>query len=280
MLYDGEGGELTTAYFFIRLDGSTPEYAQPRECYLPQGSLKQEGVNAGAFNFEENESLFTVKTYPNGVTNYIVHNNEGIPVNFASVPSIESICQGSGYLYNDERYEVIWYEMKKGADGTAENTSNFWHVDGRLIRKNSVSVEVALNNIDRELFLEADDFLIRRVDNNDVTEYVEDIVPQHNMVDKYGLLVEDNLHINVSELDHLDFENYKEYTYEVYLWGKPENIGNEIFRHGNFSREELTILEAQGYQIRFDYDYVNVYGGISGHDDTPYIKVSIHIRKA
>lgn len=82
-----------------------------------------------------------------------------------------------------------------------------------------------------------------------------------------------------------NLEADKDYTYEVWLW-IDENTWLETFTDadraawvsgdgaGTDITEACTIVGPKGYTLR-----KNVYKGLSGHADTPYIKVSIHITK-
>lgn len=138
------------------------------------------------------------------------------------------------------------------------------------------------NDIEREWFLEADDFAIRR---DGVFE--QNIVPVNNTVERYGAkITEKNLVVNVENVNNLDFTTTKEYTYETYLWVTKESWSTftaaqkeEFFsdaRQGDGTdiTARCQITSPEGYEVRY-----NVYKGLGGQNDTPYIKVSVHITK-
>lgn len=130
-----------------------------------------------------------------------------------------------------------------------------------------------------EWFLKADDFAIR-VDGQyqDVIQ-VKDGVTALNDI----RLTEEDLRVAVKGVSNLEVD--KDYTYEVWLW-IDENTWLETFTEadrtawvsgdgaGTDITEACTIVGPKGYTLR-----KNVYKGLSGHADTPYIKVSIHITK-
>jgi len=133
-------------------------------------------------------------------------------------------------------------------------------------------------DIDREWILDADDFAIR-VDG----AYLEHPDPVNNQLELNGVkITEDNLRITVSGTDKL--EKGKEYTYEVWLWVRPESWAAFTDAEkaawvagdgeGTDITDKCTIGVPEGFTVR-----KNVYTGLSGHKDTPYIKVSIHIVK-
>lgn len=133
-------------------------------------------------------------------------------------------------------------------------------------------------DIDREWILDADDFAIR-VDG----AYLEHPDPVNNQLELNGVkITEDNLRITVSGTDKL--EKGKEYTYEVWLWVRQESWAAFTDAEkaawvagdgeGTDITDKCTIGVPEGFTVR-----KNVYTGLSGHKDTPYIKVSIHIVK-
>ena len=84
-----------------------------------------------------------------------------------------------------------------------------------------------------------------------------------------------------------------EYTYEVYLWVRDTAWGVDSLTNleavitpeekaewvsGDGQGTDITELcsswQTAGYAARY-----NVYKGLAGHDDTPYVKVSIHVAK-
>lgn len=130
-----------------------------------------------------------------------------------------------------------------------------------------------------EWFLKADDFAIR-VDgqHQDVIQVKDGVTALENI-----RLTEEDLTVAVKGVANLEAD--KDYTYEVWLW-IDENTWLETFTDadraawvsgdgaGTDITEACTIVGPKGYTLR-----KNVYKGLSGHADTPYIKVSIHITK-
>lgn len=130
-----------------------------------------------------------------------------------------------------------------------------------------------------EWFLKADDFAIR-VDGQyqDVIQVKDGVTALEDI-----RLTEENLKVAVKGVANLEAD--KDYTYEVWLW-IDENTWLETFTDadraawvsgdgaGTDITEACTIVGPKGYTLR-----KNVYKGLSGHADTPYIKVSIHITK-
>lgn len=135
-------------------------------------------------------------------------------------------------------------------------------------------------DISREWFLEADDFAIR-VDG----EYLEHVIPVENKVEMANVKIsERNLVISVENVKNLDFSTKKEYTYEVWLWVKEESwqsftaAEKETWVSGDTHGTDITNASVakgpEGYEIRY-----NVYKGLGGQKNTPYIKVSVHVTK-
>ena len=130
-----------------------------------------------------------------------------------------------------------------------------------------------------EWFLKADDFAIR-VDGQyqDVIQVKDGVTALEDI-----RLTEEDLKVAVKGVANLEAD--KDYTYEVWLW-IDENTWLETFTDadraawvsgdgaGTDITEACTIVGPKGYTLR-----KNVYKGLSGHADTPYIKVSIHITK-
>lgn len=130
-----------------------------------------------------------------------------------------------------------------------------------------------------EWFLKADDFAIR------VDGKYQDVIQVENGVTALEdiRLTEENLKIAVKGVANLEVD--KDYTYEVWLW-VDEKTWLETFTdadraawisgdgEGTDITQLCTIVGPEGYTLRS-----NVYKGVSGHADTPYIKVSIHITK-
>lgn len=130
-----------------------------------------------------------------------------------------------------------------------------------------------------EWFLKADDFAIK-INNEyqDVIQVKDGVTALENI-----RLTEEDLNVAVNGVANLEAD--KDYTYEVWLW-IDENTWLETFTDadraawvsgdgaGTDITEACTIVGPKGYTLR-----KNVYKGLSGHADTPYIKVSIHITK-
>ena len=130
-----------------------------------------------------------------------------------------------------------------------------------------------------EWFLKADDFAIK-INNEyqDVIQVKDGVTALEDI-----RLTEEDLKVAVKGVANLEAD--KDYTYEVWLW-IDENTWLETFTDadraawvsgdgaGTDITEACTIVGPKGYTLR-----KNVYKGLSGHADTPYIKVSIHITK-
>ncbi len=130
--------------------------------------------------------------------------------------------------------------------------------------------------IEREWFAEADDFAIR-VNGR----YEEEIILEGNATTLHGVKIsESNLKVTLSGIENLPSGN--EYTYELWVWVEEEswNTFTDAERKawvsgdgdGTDITEKCTITAPEGYSVR-----KNVYAGLGGQKDTPYIKVSIHV---
>lgn len=147
--------------------------------------------------------------------------------------------------------------------------------------------------IQQEWLCAADDFNLRRGD-----EYINLVkCPEADKgiwVKRYDATEDgegrSGLKIAVYGLDELP-DDSTEYTYEVYLWVKDSvwgvdsltNITSEFDDemkkewvsgdgHGTDITTQCSSWQTAGYAARY-----NVYKGLGGNNDTPYIKVSIHI---
>lgn len=132
--------------------------------------------------------------------------------------------------------------------------------------------------MDRDLYLESDDFALR-VDG----QYIPSLKFEGNQTMIDGVSVaEKGFDVKISGLKNL--EPGKEYTYELYLWVKGTTWASMSEQEkadwvkGDGDGTDITdlceLLEPQGFRVR-----KNVYQGLSGQHDTPYIKVSIHVEK-
>ena len=113
-------------------------------------------------------------------------------------------------------------------------------------------------------------------------------------VERYDAAAEgrDGLKVAVYGLDELPADG-TEYTYEVYLWVRDTAWGVDSLTNleavitpeekaewvsGDGQGTDITELcsswQTAGYAARY-----NVYKGLAGHDDTPYVKVSIHVNR-
>lgn len=135
-------------------------------------------------------------------------------------------------------------------------------------------VEITIPHLENDWKLLADDFTIR-LDG----QYVADIRPVDNTVNHHDVIItENNLVVSVSDLQNLD--NNHEYTYEVYLWIKPETWAamdvaqKAAFINGADVEAVPTKYDAAKYEVRS-----NTFFGLSGQQDTPYVKISLHIVK-
>ena len=134
------------------------------------------------------------------------------------------------------------------------------------------------DGIEDEWFLKADDFAIR-VDG----KYEESIKIEGGIESLDGVkITEENLKVTISGVGNLAANH--EYTYEVWLWVSEEtwksfsDSQKAAWVSGDGNGTDITdlckVTAPKGYVVR-----KNVYKGLSGHTDTPYIKVSIHITK-
>ena len=134
-------------------------------------------------------------------------------------------------------------------------------------------------DIKEEWFLKADDFAIR-VDGvyQDVIQVKDGVTALTNIK-----LTEEDLKVAVKGVENLEAET--DYTYETWLWIDEDTWLNTFTESdraawvsGDGNGTDITDLckieGPMGYTVR-----KNVYKGLSGHADTPYIKVSIHITK-
>lgn len=134
-------------------------------------------------------------------------------------------------------------------------------------------------DIQEEWFLKADDFAIR-VDGvyQDVIQVKDGVTALTNIK-----LTEEDLKVAVKGVENLEAET--DYTYETWLWIDEDTWLNTFTDDdraawvsgdgdGTDITDLCTIEGPIGYTVR-----KNVYKGLSGHADTPYIKVSIHITK-
>ena len=141
----------------------------------------------------------------------------------------------------------------------------------------SADIELQIpTDIEREWFAEADDFAIR-VNG----KYEEDIILEGNATTLHGVKVsESNLKVTLSGIENLPSGD--EYTYELWVWVEEEswNAFTDAERKawvsgdgdGTDITEKCTVTAPEGYSVR-----KNVYAGLGGQKDTPYIKVSIHV---
>ena len=132
------------------------------------------------------------------------------------------------------------------------------------------------DGIEEEWFLKADDFAIR-VNG----QYQENIKVEDGVESLTGIkITEQNLKITVSGVENLSEK--VDYTYEVWLWVSEETWTSfsDAERaawiagdgHGSDISELCTVSVPEGFRV-----VKNVYKGLSGQGDTPYIKVSLHI---
>ena len=136
----------TTAYFFIRLDGTIP--------YEP-GSYAASAYTAGI----RMTDAVTVQNWvvDNDTTKDIDGNHVANDVVAAlnATPSDQQIavaCQRSGITYDPDEYYILWYVQKYQAgatylygDGTRTTNDNCWHIDGVLLRRELVSIAYNAN---------------------------------------------------------------------------------------------------------------------------------------
>ena len=112
-------------------------------------------------------------------------------------------------------------------------------------------------------------------------KYEEDIILEGNATTLHGVKVsESNLKVTLSGIENLPSGD--EYTYELWVWVEEEswNAFTDAERKawvsgdgdGTDITEKCTVTAPEGYSVR-----KNVYAGLGGQKDTPYIKVSIHV---
>lgn len=136
----------TTAYFFIRTDGTIP--------YEP-GSYASSAYTYGI----RISNVVTVQNWvmDNDTTKDVVGNcvNNDVVATLKSTPTDEQItaaCARSGITYDPDEYYILWYVQKYQAGatyisgyGTQTTNANCWHIDGVLLRKDLVSISYNAN---------------------------------------------------------------------------------------------------------------------------------------
>lgn len=252
----------TEAFFFIRLDGLTPEYAQKPTQYIPvldNGLSRKDSLNSGTF-------VFDVDKFESNENSFYLHDESGVTIKsmLRSVPSLKRLCQGREYVYNDKDYDVIWYEIKKGPNGSQWATTNTWNIDGKIVRKVNNDISIIIGTTE-SFVAKVDDFAIRK----DGVYFDEFVKPTDNSMkqDNGALIVRDGIKLTVSDLDELDFIGTVEYTYECWLWtDRYVNIIDTNLKTDSISYKPYTVR----YQT---------YSGHQSNETVPYIKVSIHITK-
>ena len=168
-------------------------------------------------------------------------------------------------------------------------------VETRADKSKYVAVRLPENlGIEKEWLCEADDFNLR-IGEDVYVNLVEHPEADKGMwVERYDAATEgrDGLKVAVYGLDELPADS-TEYTYEVYLWVRDTAWGVDSLTNleavitpeekaewvsGDGQGTDITELcsswQTAGYAARY-----NVYKGLAGHDDTPYVKVSIHIMR-
>lgn len=168
-------------------------------------------------------------------------------------------------------------------------------VETRADKSKYVAVRLPENlGIEKEWLCEADDFNLR-IGKDVYVNLVEHPKADKGMwVERYDAAAEgrDGLKVAVYGLDELPADS-TEYTYEVYLWVRDTAWGVDSLTNleavitaeekaewvsGDGQGTDITELcsswQTAGYAARY-----NVYKGLAGHDDTPYVKVSIHIMR-
>ena len=168
-------------------------------------------------------------------------------------------------------------------------------VETRADKSQYVAVRLPENlGIEKEWLCEADDFNLR-IGEDVYVNLVEHPEADKGMwVERYDAATEgrDGLKVAVYGLDELPADS-TEYTYEVYLWVRDTAWGVDSLTNleavitpeekaewvsGDGQGTDITELcsswQTAGYAARY-----NVYKGLAGHDDTPYVKVSIHIMR-
>lgn len=145
--------------------------------------------------------------------------------------------------------------------------------EGDEDRDHDLIIEIP-NDIDQEWIAKADDFAIR-IDG----QYQDAVIPENNVVELNGIEVsEEGLVITLSGLENQ--EEDKEYTYELWLWVTEDSWNN-------FTEEQKKSWIEKGHfegeckiEVPDSFNVItDVFAGVSGHEDAPYIKVSIHVKK-
>ena len=180
-------------------------------------------------------------------------------------------------------------------DGTSMSAGWLDDVETRADKSQYVAVRLPENlGIEKEWLCETDDFNLRIGKDVYVNLVKEPEADKGIWVERYDAAAEgrDGLKVAVYGLDELPADG-TEYTYEVYLWVRDTAWGVDSLTNleavitpeekaewvsGDGQGTDITELcsswQTAGYAARY-----NVYKGLAGHDDTPYVKVSIHVAK-
>lgn len=266
--------EMDSAYFFIRIDGNLVEGSESAKKYYPQkengtayqGELNRGVIKTAGVNWKsgEKESRYLFSSNGSALSDLLIE-----------VPNVHDLV-GENLEYDSLTMKVIWY--------VAKYTYSHWHVDGIIAPRDKESVDdielpdsivgdrisVSFSpGISEDLVCKADDFLIR-IDG----VYVDSlVVKDDNTVENSNVLISSNgFSVTLDKINNI--EPGKEYTYEVWFWINYEEYLKlpETDRIGEIEGNE--IYDSNRYEVRS-----NIYKGIGGHLDTPYIKVSIHVTK-
>ncbi len=160
-----------------------------------------------------------------------------------------------------------------GSEGTSSSTEGTEPSTGT---STSGDVEVIIpTDIDRDWFLEADDFMIR-VDG----DYIEPVktAAAAAKLDRVQI-TEDNLKVTIENVNDLDRRGTV-YTYETWIWVKPESwitFSSDVqnpWMNGVDITKKCQLLVPDG----FDASY-NVYKGAQSNGTVPYIHLSVHVTK-
>lgn len=252
-----------SCYFYIREDGQV--VAQGHEGkpvkYYPvyeNGFSMREDLNKGSINTTPEDLVWS---YWDNTTPKYIFDATGKDVSslIVNLPDVSNMLNGSNLNYDPSNQTILWY--------SAKYSDKFWHVDGIIIDKvDSINDKISVEfdpGIAEDLICKADDFLVRV---NGVYQEIEPVKVNSASFENI-LMSRDGFKAIIEHAEKQDVD--VEYTYEIYLWA---SVGYETL----FNNTDIqgAVKASQEYDVRY-----NVYKGLSGHNDTPYIKISLHVVK-
>ena len=194
-----------------------------------------------------------------------------------------------------ETMDIVESQTAVFENGTSMSAGWLDDVETRADKSHYVAVRLPESlGIEKEWLCETDDFNLRIGKDVYVNLVKQPDADKAIWVERYDAATEgrDGLKVAVYGLDEMP-DDGTEYTYEVYLWVRdtawgvdsltsleavitPEEKAEWVSGDGNGTdiTELCSSWQTAGYAARY-----NVYKGLAGHGDTPYVKVSIHIVK-